>query len=253
MNPSTARPHVVIVGGGIAGLAAAFFLRDEKARVTVLEGSPQLGGKLSVSEVAGVAVDEGAEALLVTRPEGIGLIDQVGLAGDRVEPGTTSSAIWTLGALRPLPRRQFMGVPSDLAELARSGVVSAEGAARASSARSDGTPMNWRRGSGRSAPSVQIAEDVVPGSTRSPASPTSSISPIPSGRVTSRASAPSSTATPATSDTDSLPPSRGDPSSTVTRTFTSRRKNAAASPAIPPPTITTCGRAVEGFNGREAW
>ena len=132
MNPSTARPHVAIVGGGIAGLAAAFFLRDEKVRVTVLEGSPRLGGKLSVSEVAGVAVDEGAEALLVTRPEGTGLIAQVGLAGDRVEPGTTSSAIWTLGALRPLPRRQFMGVPSDLAELARSGVVSAEGAARAS-------------------------------------------------------------------------------------------------------------------------
>ena len=132
MNPSTARPHVVIVGGGIAGLAAAFFLRDEPVRVTVLEGSPRLGGKLSVSEVAGVPVDEGAEALLVTRPEGTGLIAQVGLADDRVEPGTTSSAIWTLGALRPLPRRQFMGVPSDLAELARSGVVSGEGAARAS-------------------------------------------------------------------------------------------------------------------------
>src|SRR5580704_3331517 len=132
MNPSTALPHVVIVGGGIAGLAAAFFLRDEPVRVTVLEGSPRLGGKLSVSEVAGVPVDEGAEALLVTRPEGTGLIAEVGLAGDRVAPGTTSSAIWTLGALRPLPRRQFMGVPSDLAELARSGVVSGEGAIRAS-------------------------------------------------------------------------------------------------------------------------
>ncbi len=132
MSPSTARPHVVIVGGGIAGLAAAFLLRDEPVRVTVLEGSPRLGGKLSVSEVAGVAVDEGAEALLVTRPEGTELIAQVGLAGDRVEPGTTSSAIWTLGALRPLPRRQFMGVPSDLAELARSGVVSGQGAVRAS-------------------------------------------------------------------------------------------------------------------------
>jgi oxygen-dependent protoporphyrinogen oxidase len=47
-------------------------------------------------------------------------------------PGTTSSAIWTLGALRPLPRRQFMGVPADLAELTRSGVVSDAGAARAS-------------------------------------------------------------------------------------------------------------------------
>jgi protoporphyrinogen/coproporphyrinogen III oxidase len=132
MNPSTAWPHVVIVGGGIAGLAAAFFLRDEPVRVTVLEGSLRLGGKLSVSEVAGVAVDEGAEALLVTRPEGTGLIAEVGLAGDRVEPGTTSSAIWTLGALHQLPRRQFLGVPSDLAELARSGVVSGVGAARAS-------------------------------------------------------------------------------------------------------------------------
>jgi len=132
MNPSAALPHVVIVGGGIAGLAAAFFLRDEPVRLTVLEGSPRLGGKLSVSEVAGVAVDEGAEALLVTRPEGTALIAEVGLAGDRVQPGTTSSAIWTLGALRPLPRRQFMGVPADLAELARSGVVSSEGAVRAS-------------------------------------------------------------------------------------------------------------------------
>ena len=131
MNPSTSRPHVVIVGGGIAGLAAAFFLRDEPVRVTVLEGSPRLGGKLSVSEIAGVPVDEGAEALLVTRPEGTGLIAEVGLAGDRVAPGTTSSAIWTLGALHPLPRRQFMGVPSDLAELARSGTVSGQGVARA--------------------------------------------------------------------------------------------------------------------------
>ena len=132
MNPANAQPHVVIVGGGISGLAAAFFLRDEAVRVTVLEGSPRLGGKLSVSEIAGVAVDEGAEALLVTRPEGTRLIADAGLADQRVTPGTTSSAIWTLGALRPLPRRQFMGVPSDLAELATSGVLSAEGAARAS-------------------------------------------------------------------------------------------------------------------------
>ncbi len=131
MNPTSAQPHVVIVGGGIAGLAAALFLRDEPVRVTVLEGSPRLGGKLSVSEVAGVAVDEGAEALLITRPEGTGLIAEMGLAGERVAPGTTSSAIWTLGALRPLPRRQFMGVPSDLDELARTGVVSDAGVARA--------------------------------------------------------------------------------------------------------------------------
>ena len=124
-------PHVVIIGGGIAGLAAAFYLKDEPVRVTVLEGSPRLGGKLSASDVAGVPMDEGAEALLARRPEGIDLITATGLAGNLVPAGTTSSAIFTRGAMRPLPRRQFMGVPADMDELAATGVVSADGIARA--------------------------------------------------------------------------------------------------------------------------
>ena len=125
------RPHVVIVGGGIAGLAAAYFLRDEPAEVTVLEGSPQLGGKLIASEVAGVSVDAGAEALLRRRPEGTELISAVGLGDRLVLPGTTASAIWSRGALHPLPPRQFMGVPADLDGLAASGVLSAAGLTRA--------------------------------------------------------------------------------------------------------------------------
>jgi protoporphyrinogen/coproporphyrinogen III oxidase len=126
-----AKPHVVVVGGGIAGLAAAFFLKDEPVRVTVLEGSPRLGGKLSASEVAGVPMDEGAEALLARRPEGVELITATGLGGDLVPAGTTSSAIWTRGAMRALPRKQFMGVPADIDELAATGIVSADGIGRA--------------------------------------------------------------------------------------------------------------------------
>ena len=124
-------PHVVVIGGGIAGLAAAFFLKDEPVRVTVLEGSPRLGGKLSASDVAGVPMDEGAEALLARRPEGIDLITATGLASELVPAGTTSSAIYTRGVMRPLPRRQFMGVPADMDELAATGAVSAAGVARA--------------------------------------------------------------------------------------------------------------------------
>jgi len=124
-------PHVVVVGGGIAGLAAAFFLRDQPVRVTVLEGSPRLGGKLSASEVAGVPMDEGAEALLARRPEGVELITATGLGNDLVPAGVTSSAVYTRGELRPLPRKQFMGVPADIDELAATGVVSAEGIGRA--------------------------------------------------------------------------------------------------------------------------
>jgi len=121
----------VIVGGGIAGLAAAFFLRDVGADVLVLEGSQRIGGKLAVSEVAGIAVDEGAEALLARRPEGTALIGDVGLSGQLVYPGTTTSGIWSRGQLHALPGRQFMGVPADLDEVERSGILSAAGMARA--------------------------------------------------------------------------------------------------------------------------
>jgi oxygen-dependent protoporphyrinogen oxidase len=124
-------PHVVVIGGGIAGLAAARFLADVPARVTILEGSPRIGGKLSASDVAGVSMDEGAEALLARRPEGIALIEATGLAADLVPAGVTSSAIYTRGVMRSLPRRQFMGVPADIDELAATGVISAEGVARA--------------------------------------------------------------------------------------------------------------------------
>ena len=94
-------------------------------------GSPRLGGKLAVSEVAGVAVDEGAEALLARRPEGTDLIGAVGLAGRLELPGTTAAGIWTRGRLHPLPKRQLMGVPADLGELQSSGILSDAGLARA--------------------------------------------------------------------------------------------------------------------------
>jgi protoporphyrinogen/coproporphyrinogen III oxidase len=125
------RHTVAVVGGGVSGLAAAFLLRNAGLDVTVLEGSPRLGGKLSVSEVGGVAVDSGAEALLARRPEGTGVIGDLGLSGQLEVPGTTSAGIWTRGSIRPLPRRQFMGVPADIGELAGTGILSEAGLARA--------------------------------------------------------------------------------------------------------------------------
>jgi oxygen-dependent protoporphyrinogen oxidase len=126
-----APPSVVVVGGGIAGLATAFFLRESGAAVTVMEGSARLGGKLAVSQVAGIEVDEGAEALLTLRPEGTGLIEEIGLAGRLAQPGTTTASIWSRGVMRPLPRRQFLGVPADVGELAGTGLLSPDGLARA--------------------------------------------------------------------------------------------------------------------------
>jgi oxygen-dependent protoporphyrinogen oxidase len=122
--------HVVVVGGGISGLAAAHRLSTSGVRVTVLEASDRLGGKLHAGEIAGVPVDLGAEAMLARRPEAVELARAVGLADRLQPPATATASLWTRGRLRPMPRGHVMGVPGDLAPLAASGVISDEGLAR---------------------------------------------------------------------------------------------------------------------------
>ncbi|HEU5265066.1 MAG TPA: FAD-dependent oxidoreductase, partial [Jatrophihabitans sp.] len=113
--------RVVVVGGGISGLAAAWYAVRAGASVTVLEAMPRAGGKLRVEEVGGVPVDVGAEALLTARPEGVALLDEVGLAGDRIDPVTTAAFVRAGGALHPLPAKTMLGIPADLDALRESG------------------------------------------------------------------------------------------------------------------------------------
>ncbi|WP_369375601.1 protoporphyrinogen oxidase [Streptomyces sp. cg36] len=126
-NTVAAPPHVVVVGGGISGLAAAHRLLGAGARVTVLEATDRVGGKLLAGEVGGARVDLGAESMLARRPEAVGLAREVGL-GDALVPPAATAAIWTRGELRPMPKGHVMGVPADPAAL--SGILSAEGLAR---------------------------------------------------------------------------------------------------------------------------
>ncbi|MGW1612971.1 protoporphyrinogen oxidase [Streptomyces sp. NPDC002285] len=120
--------QVVVIGGGIAGLAAAHRLLAGGGRVTVLEASDRLGGKLLPGEIAGARVDFGAESMLARRPEAVALAREVGLADRLRPPATATASIWTRGALRPMPKGHVMGVPGTAAALA--GVLSDEGLAR---------------------------------------------------------------------------------------------------------------------------
>jgi oxygen-dependent protoporphyrinogen oxidase len=120
--------QVVVIGAGIAGLAAAHRLSQRGARVTVVEASDRVGGKLLPGEIAGARVDLGAESMLARRPEAVALAREVGL-GERLQPPATATAsIWTRGALRPMPKGHVMGVPGTAEALA--GVLSDEGLAR---------------------------------------------------------------------------------------------------------------------------
>jgi oxygen-dependent protoporphyrinogen oxidase len=113
----------------MAGLAAAHALRDA-ADVIVLEASARVGGKLRVSEVGSVAVDEGADAMLRRVPHGIDLAAAAGLGEELVSPATGAAFVRARGRLLPLPTGTLLGVPADLTSLARSEVLSARGLAR---------------------------------------------------------------------------------------------------------------------------
>ena len=128
VDSGTAAGHVVVIGAGIAGLAAAHRLLQRGARVTVIEASDRVGGKLLPGGIAGARVDFGAESMLARRPEAVALAREVGLDGRLQPPATATASIWTRGALRPMPKGHVMGVPGTASAL--TGVLSDEGLAR---------------------------------------------------------------------------------------------------------------------------
>ena len=111
-----ARP-VVVVGGGISGLVAAWQLVEQEglppAEVTVLEARDRVGGVLLRREVAGNPVDLGAESVLTTRTEALDLIEELGLTAELHRPTGVPASVWSRGGFHPVPRGTMMGVPGD--------------------------------------------------------------------------------------------------------------------------------------------
>jgi protoporphyrinogen/coproporphyrinogen III oxidase len=121
--------RVAVVGGGIAGLAAAWELRD-RAEVTVFEPD-QLGGRLRTAPFAGQPTDLGADAFLTRVPDAVALCEELGLTGQLIAPAPGRTLLWWRHRLRPLPDGLVLGVPRRLGPLVRSGLLSPLGVARA--------------------------------------------------------------------------------------------------------------------------
>jgi protoporphyrinogen/coproporphyrinogen III oxidase len=122
--------HVLVVGGGISGLVAAYRLSQSGAEVTLVEPD-QLGGKVRTSVFAGRPVDEGADNFLLRVPWALALCQDLGLDGELVSPVERSAQVFVDGERHPIPAGHVLGVPTDLDALAASGLVSPEAVARA--------------------------------------------------------------------------------------------------------------------------
>ena len=123
--------RIAIVGGGIAGLAAAHRLATDGVDVTIFERSDQVGGRIRSSPFAGVpGVDEGADAFLARVPEGVALAADVGLGEALVHPEPVGAAVWHQ-ALHPIPDGLLLGVPGKVGPIAKTGLLSWRGKLRA--------------------------------------------------------------------------------------------------------------------------
>ena len=129
---------VVVIGGGVAGLAVAHDLARAGVRVVLLEAADELGGLLRRGRVAGIDIDLGAESF-ATRTDAVArLVADAGLPLDLVRPQPGGAALVLAdpsgvgGVTRgPLPRRTVLGIPADPLAADVVALIGAEAAARA--------------------------------------------------------------------------------------------------------------------------
>src|SRR5216117_24201 len=94
---------VVIVGGGISGLAAAYELARRNVPFVLLEAAPVLGGVVKTERINGFVIDAGPDALLTQKPAAIDLCRELGI-GDRLRPQMQRCTFLVRGGtLRALP------------------------------------------------------------------------------------------------------------------------------------------------------
>lgn len=120
---------MVVVGGGIAGLTAAFRLSQAGSEVTVIEPD-RIGGKLQTSVFAGRPLDEAADNFLLRVPWALALCHDLEIDGELISPLARRAEIFLDGRRRAMPEGHLLGVPTDLDALRASGILSAEGLAR---------------------------------------------------------------------------------------------------------------------------
>ena len=104
--------NIAIIGAGLAGLTAAYELRNSGHKVDVYEATDRIGGKLYTVAFEAGPTDMGAEAFMARRKDAVEFFTEVGVGDSLVEPSGLRSLVWVDGEARGLPTGGVMGIPS---------------------------------------------------------------------------------------------------------------------------------------------
>ncbi|WP_342508778.1 protoporphyrinogen oxidase [Sporosarcina sp. FSL K6-2383] len=128
---------VVIVGGGITGLSAAFYMQKEAREkglpldVLLIEASHRLGGKIQTVRRDGFVIERGPDSFLI-RKKSVGLLaEDLGIEDQLVKNATGQAYVFVNGVLHPIPGGSVMGIPTEITPFLKTGLFSWAGKIRA--------------------------------------------------------------------------------------------------------------------------
>lgn len=121
-----------VIGGGVAGLTAAYRLKQRGVDVTLFEGAQRVGGLLGTDRFNGFVVETGADSILTEKPWAMELAEQLGLGGEiiKTQEGPRGAYIVHRGKLVRVPEGFSLMAPTDLVAMARSPIMSWPGKVR---------------------------------------------------------------------------------------------------------------------------
>src|SRR5512138_1787036 len=93
---------VAIVGGGITGLTAGFYLKRGGIPVTLYEGSGRVGGAIQSLRANGYLAEFGPNTILETSPRIGQLVQDAGLSKRRLDPDPKAGARYVVRYKRPI-------------------------------------------------------------------------------------------------------------------------------------------------------
>lgn len=117
---------IAVVGGGISGLATAWYLAQAGRSCTLIEKQPRLGGVIDTSQWEGCILEGGPDSFLGAKPEAMQLIRELGIESEVISSNDHQRVtfIWKDGRMVPLPDGLMMMVPTKIMPVVRSPLLS---------------------------------------------------------------------------------------------------------------------------------